>query len=72
MVDESAQDLGGVVSDVTTLEWVWMRIAHTVDSANAGLVVAQLDALRAAADAEDMAAASAAAGQLRDLLASLN
>jgi len=72
LVDESAQDLGGVVSDVTTLEWVWMRIAHTIDSTNAGLVVAQLDGLRAAADAEDMAAASAAAGQLRGLLASLN
>lgn len=72
LVDAAFDDIGGVTSDVTTLEWVWDRIVHTLDSANAALIVAQLDSLRVAVDAEDIAAAREAAARLRDILAALN
>ncbi|MBC7810732.1 MAG: hypothetical protein H7175_06270 [Burkholderiales bacterium] len=68
LVDVAADDAGGITSDVTTLEWVWDRIVHALDDANAALVVAHLDALRVAADDEDLAAASEAALRLRETL----
>ncbi len=62
---------GNVAGDVTSLEWVWDRIAHTYDEAPAGDIEAQLDALRVAADDEDVAAAAAAGPHLVDTLDSL-
>ncbi|HEX6569426.1 MAG TPA: hypothetical protein VF015_09680, partial [Acidimicrobiales bacterium] len=55
---------GWVAGDVTVLEWIWQRIDHTFDDAVAGDVEAHLDSLRAAADDEDVAAASRGADQL--------
>lgn len=63
LVDAAANDLGGVVSDVTTLEWVWDRIAHTLSDASSVRVL--LKDLRVAADTKDLTAATDAAGRLR-------
>jgi hypothetical protein len=57
-------DPGNVAGDVTSLEWVWDRIAHTVGDRRARDVESQLKALRAAADDEDTAAAAGAAPRL--------
>jgi hypothetical protein len=72
LVDAGGDEAGPVLGDVTVLEWIWERIAHTFDSAEAGEIEAQLDDLRVAADEEDLAAVADAAAQLRDLLAALN
>jgi hypothetical protein len=71
LVDAAADNPGGVTNDVTTLEWVWDRIAHALDSANASAIKAQLGDLRAAADANDLSAATASAEQLRAILAGI-
>jgi hypothetical protein len=72
LVDAEGDEAGPVLGDVTVLEWIWDRIAHTFDSAEAGEIEAQLDDLRAAADEEDLAAAANVAAELRDFLAALN
>ena len=65
LVDVAADDAAGVSGDVATLEWVWDRIAHTFESADASGIQTLLNDLREAADAEDLAAAMDTAGQLR-------
>jgi hypothetical protein len=72
LVDAAGDEPGPVAGDVTTLEWIWDRFAHTLDSSAAGDIEAQLGDLRAAADDEDLEAVADAAGQLRDTLAALN
>jgi hypothetical protein len=62
-------DAGQISGDVASLEWIWDRIAHTVDDATAQDIEAQLDDLRTAADDEDTAAAADGAAQLADILA---
>jgi hypothetical protein len=66
MVDSASDeaDAGNIAGDVTSLEWVWDRIGHAVDTAAARDIEAQLDDLRAAADDEDVAAAADAAPRL--------
>jgi hypothetical protein len=71
LVDVAADDPAGVAADVTSLEWVWDRFAHTLDSAAASSLETLLGDLRSAADDEDLAAASATAEQLRGSLAGL-
>lgn len=71
LVDAAAASPGGVTNDVTTLEWVWDRFGHAVDGASADLIRSQVSDLRAAADAQDLAKASATAEQLRGILAGL-
>ncbi len=71
LVDAAAGEPADVAGDVTTLEWIWQRIAHTVEAATLESVVVPLEALRAAADGEDLTAAAAAAEQLREVLAGL-
>ncbi|HKZ54638.1 MAG TPA: hypothetical protein VJ123_04090 [Anaerolineales bacterium] len=72
LVDAEADDPGAVSGDVATLEWMRDRFAHTLGSADTGQVDALLGELRAAAaDTEDLAAVTAAAVRLRDLLARL-
>jgi hypothetical protein len=61
-------DAGLIAGDVTSLEWTWDRIAHTLDQADADEVQAQLEELRAAADDEDTAAAAEAAPHLVDTI----
>jgi len=69
LVDAAGGEPGDVAGDVTTLEWIWQRIAHTLDAATAEEITARLEDLRAAADDEDLSAANSAAVQLREVLA---
>ncbi|MGH8907128.1 MAG: hypothetical protein ACRD0K_11540 [Egibacteraceae bacterium] len=70
-VDAAADDPGAVSGDVSTLEWVWDRIAHTLNRTVADDIDAQLGDLRTAADDEDLAAAADGAQALVDTLAGL-
>jgi hypothetical protein len=71
LVDSRAEDSAGVLGDVTTLEWVWDRITHTLSSEDASNIESLLGDLRSAADAEDLAAATETAQQLLDTLAGI-
>jgi hypothetical protein len=71
LVDAAANDAASVTGDVTTLEWVRDRIAHTLGNADIRQIDSQLDDLRAAADAGDSDAAAAAASGLREILVGL-
>jgi hypothetical protein len=62
---------GFMAGDVTTLEWVWPRFAHTVDSAPAGEIESLLAEVRVAADEEDVATISELAPALFDAAQSL-
>jgi hypothetical protein len=68
LVDAEDDDLEGVSGDVTTLDWVLARFAHTLSSADASAIAALLDDLEAAIAAEDLEAATAAAEELLDTL----
>lgn len=71
LVDATGAEPGPVLGDVAVLEWTWDRFAHTLDSAAASNIEAQLGNLRTAADDEDLEAAADIAAQLRDTLAAL-
>ncbi len=64
-------DPGHVAGDVTTLEWIWDRVAHTLDASVVERIDAQLSDLRAAADDEDVSAAAEAVPALLETLAGL-
>ncbi|MGH9112837.1 MAG: hypothetical protein ACRDZN_11165 [Acidimicrobiales bacterium] len=64
-------DPGQIAGDVTSLEWIWDRIAHTLDQADVDDIEAQLEQLRTAADDEDTAAAAEAAPQFAHTVAGL-
>jgi hypothetical protein len=64
-------DPGHIAGDVTSLEWVWDRIAHGVDQADADDIETQLDSLRTAADDENTDAAAGAAPRFVETVASL-
>ncbi len=66
VVDSSSDepDPGHIAGDVTTLELVWDRIAHTLDNTAVDAIEARLADLRTAADTEDTSAAADAAPQL--------
>jgi hypothetical protein len=74
LVDAAADDLGGVRGDVTTMEWIRDRFAHTLAKADLTRIDAQLVALRDPVTNESMDLGSAAieAARLRDTLAGLN
>jgi hypothetical protein len=74
VVDSNSEepDGGHVAGDVAVLEWIWDRIGHSFDDAEAGDIGTQLDDLRTAADDEDIDAAGELAAQLFDTLAGLN
>ncbi len=57
---------GNIAGDITTLEWIWDRIAYTFD--DGGDVEALLDDLRTAADEENAEAAADAATDLFQLV----
>lgn len=71
LVDAAAGEAGPVKGDTATLELVWNRIAHTFDSGMTAAIKGQLGDLRKAADAEDVAQASAVAQQLRGTFADI-
>jgi hypothetical protein len=64
-------DAGHIAGDVSSLEWVWDRIAHTLDQADVDDVETQLERLRAAADDEDTEAAADAAPGFVETVAGL-
>jgi hypothetical protein len=64
-------DAGHIAGDVSSIEWVWDRIAHHMDQADADEVARQLEDLRAAADEEDTDAAAEAAPRFVDSVAGL-
>jgi hypothetical protein len=65
-------DPGNFAGDVSSLEWVWDRIAHTVDRSTVRDVEAQLEDLRTAADDEDVATAARLAPRLAESVARLH
>ena len=71
LVDAAGTEPGPVLGDVRILELIWDRIGHTYEDADASRIEAALADLRTAADNEDLEAASKAAGQLEDILASV-
>jgi hypothetical protein len=64
-------DPGQVAGDVSSLEWVWDRIADSLDPADVGEVESQLGELRAAADDEDTDTAAEAAPRFVEAVAGL-
>jgi hypothetical protein len=71
LVDAKAGDLAGVSGDVSTLEWVRDRFAHTLGDADLTRVDTHLAALRESVVDEDLGAAEDEASSLRDTLAGL-
>jgi len=67
LVDAAAGDVGGVRSDVTTMEWIRDRFAGTIDPADLTALDAHLVALRetVANETEDLKTAAAEARKLR-------
>jgi hypothetical protein len=66
-LDAAAGNAAGVRGDVTTLEWIRDRFAHTLPARAARELDGRLRYLRAAADAGELEAAAAGAAQLRSL-----
>lgn len=71
LVDVASRKPGAVTGDVATLEWVWDRVAHTVDRSAAGRIDTELGKLRTAADSENLVGARNAATQLQGIVAGL-
>ncbi len=71
LVDADAGDLGGVSSDVTTLEWIRDRFAHALDGAVVDRINNELADLRVAADGGDPSVAMDAAVRLWEILAEI-
>jgi hypothetical protein len=71
LVDTAAEDAGGVMSDVVTLELIRDRVVDGFDAATAKQVDTMLTDLRTAAEGEDFSAATDTAAQLRDFVAAL-
>jgi hypothetical protein len=73
LVDTASEepDPGHIAGDVTSMEWVWDRIAHTLADTDVSDIEAQLEELRTAADDEDTATAAEAAPRLVDAVAGL-
>jgi hypothetical protein len=64
-------DAGHIAGDVSSIEWVWDRIADRFEEADVDAIGGQLKDLRAAADDEDTAAAAEAAPRLVETVAGL-
>jgi hypothetical protein len=62
---------GFIAGDVTTLEWIWQRFAHTARNPTGGEIESLLGDLRTAADEEDVTVVAELAPALLDLARSL-
>ncbi|MGH2475054.1 MAG: hypothetical protein ACRDIL_07295, partial [Candidatus Limnocylindrales bacterium] len=69
--DSDEADAGQIAGDVSSLEWVWDRIADRFEQADVDAIGGQLEDLRAAADDEDTAAVAEAAPRLVETVAGL-
>ncbi len=71
LVDTDAGEIADVKGDVVSLEWTRDRFIHTLSGADATEINSQLAVLRSAANSGNLIAASAAAEQLRNIIAEL-
>jgi hypothetical protein len=71
LVDATDGSLGGVRSDVVTLEWIRDRIAHTLDPVTLTRIDALVGDLGTAVVDEDLTTAAQAARDLRGVLSGL-
>jgi hypothetical protein len=62
---------GFIAGDVTTLEWIWQRFAHTANSPTGGEIESLLTDLRTAAEEEDVTMVAELAPNLLELDRSL-
>jgi hypothetical protein len=69
VVDAAAEDLGGMRGDVTTMEWVLDRFAHTIDAADRVALDVHLLELREMVNDVDFGAAAHEAELTRQTLA---
>jgi hypothetical protein len=70
-LDASAGNAGSVCGDVFTISYIRDRILNTLDDADVVRVDTEVQKLQVAAAEDDLAAASDAAGRLRDILKQL-
>lgn len=68
LLDAGSDDASSVRGDVTAMEWVWNRFAHSMADAEGSSIESHLGDLRAAADAEDLAAVTEVGMPLLDLI----
>lgn len=66
-LDAAADDAGSVKGDVTAMEWVWNRFAHSMADADGATIESLLGDLRNAADAEDLSSVANSVTQLLQL-----
>ncbi len=71
LVDANDGSLGGVRSDVVTIEWIRDRIAHTLDPVTRTTLDTMVRDLGAAVVDEDLAAAAETARDLREVVGGL-
>jgi hypothetical protein len=71
LVDAARGSLGGVRSDVVTLEWIRDRIAHTLDPVTLVSIDFQVGELGVAVVDEDLGAAARTARELREVMRGL-
>jgi hypothetical protein len=73
LVDSGSEeaDAGHIAGDVTSLEWVWDRISHSLDDAAVRDIESVLNDLRTAADDEDTEAAAEGAAALAETLSGI-
>jgi len=71
LLDVAADDPGGVISDVVTLELTRDRFVHTLDKNNAASLNALLNDLRVSAEEEDLESAANLSSRLLDLITTL-
>ena len=71
LIDAGAGEPADVKGDAASLEWTRDRFIHTLTGADAAVLNSQLSALRSAANSGNFVAASAAAEQLRNIIAEL-
>jgi len=71
LLDATRGSLGGVRSDVVTLEWIRDRIAHTIGPVKLTRIDTLVGELGVAVVDEDLAAAAQTARELREVLSGL-
>jgi hypothetical protein len=69
LVDAAANDVGGVRSDISTMEWVRDRFAHTLNNPDLTAIDSRLVSMREALLDGDLALTTKEAGRLRHTLA---
>ena len=71
LLDIGAKDWAAIRGDVVTLEWIWKRVANTLEASKARNLQTQLGKLRKAAGTKDLTATASLATALRQTLREL-